>query len=402
MAEFKPIRTDSSHLNTTDIPIEDGKIIFVLDTNEIYIDKTDNSGVTPTVVRERQNIGINKNTNELFNIIDGNGANSISSTALASVRGCHIEGANNTITAVGMGYIHIEGYTNTDEGSGAGCNHIEGYGNINKSTSGEHHIEGYGNINYSSGPANHLSGYNNKIYGTYSYVSGSGNEVGTFTTSVVDGETIYNPSSAATASAAFGQDNKVQNNHGFVIGQNNVCVSEFGFIGGILNKYMTDDVTPQPMTNILFAIGNGNYPGGGAPANRSNIIEATYHEFKVYGDCEVKEDIIVTQDASIGRNLNIEGTFTQNGAKTLIFDYESLSSPAHYNVGSIIAHQDSTTHVWDFYRCNTANTSGAWDSTKWDLVGASQNDIDDIEDILDAMNTAIAQALAGNFTTSNS
>lgn len=53
MADFKPIRTDSAHFNTEDIPLEDGKIIFVLDTNEIYIDKTDNSGVTPTIVRER-------------------------------------------------------------------------------------------------------------------------------------------------------------------------------------------------------------------------------------------------------------------------------------------------------------------------------------------------------------
>lgn len=103
-----------------------------------------------------------------------------------------------------MGYIHIEGYTNTDEGSGGGCNHIEGYGNINYSTSGKHHIEGWENINYNSGPANHLEGYSNKVYGQYSHASGQINEIGTFTTSVVDGETVYTPSSNATASAVFG------------------------------------------------------------------------------------------------------------------------------------------------------------------------------------------------------
>ena len=48
MAEFKPVRTTSNHLNITDIPLEDGKIIFVLDTNEIYVDKVNNGVVTRT------------------------------------------------------------------------------------------------------------------------------------------------------------------------------------------------------------------------------------------------------------------------------------------------------------------------------------------------------------------
>lgn len=43
MAEFKPIRTISSKVNTTDIPLEDGQIIFALDTKETWIDR-DNNG----------------------------------------------------------------------------------------------------------------------------------------------------------------------------------------------------------------------------------------------------------------------------------------------------------------------------------------------------------------------
>lgn len=43
MADFKPIRTISSKVNTTDIPLEDGQIIFALDTKETWIDR-DNNG----------------------------------------------------------------------------------------------------------------------------------------------------------------------------------------------------------------------------------------------------------------------------------------------------------------------------------------------------------------------
>lgn len=165
MAEFKPIRTDSSHLNTTNIPIEDGKIIFVLDTNETYIDRINDDGQTIETIREKQGIGKTLVTNEIFNFIDGNNANIINETALGYVQGCHLEGGKNSITAAGNGYIHIEGYNNLDAGSGGGSNHLEGSNNINYSNSGCHHIEGSSNTNYMNGPANHIEGHDNRAYG---------------------------------------------------------------------------------------------------------------------------------------------------------------------------------------------------------------------------------------------
>jgi hypothetical protein len=38
MADFKPILTTETHVNTTDIPVERGQLIFAKDTGNIYID----------------------------------------------------------------------------------------------------------------------------------------------------------------------------------------------------------------------------------------------------------------------------------------------------------------------------------------------------------------------------
>lgn len=171
MAEFKPILTTETHVNTTDIPVERGQLIFAKDTGNIYIDDNTATRLSLNVysyyLDSNTRKGIISNSS---NIASGNYSYAEGYATTASGDYSHAEGCQTQATNT---YAHAEGYQTHATGI---YSHAEGAQTT--ASSYESHAEGQGttasgDYSHAEGHGATASGSNSHAEGDYATASGS-------------------------------------------------------------------------------------------------------------------------------------------------------------------------------------------------------------------------------------
>jgi hypothetical protein len=105
--------------------------------------------------------------------------------------------------------------------------------------------------------------------------------------------------------------------------------------------------------------------------NDSGFIDSSYHDSSKQDELVSGTNIKTINGNSIlgSGNLTINASAeVSNLLVALGLDTETYSTSTTYAVGDTVVHNNTV------YECNTANTTGTWDSTKWDLVPIIVND----------------------------
>ena len=398
MAEFKPIRTISSKVNTTDIPIDDGQIIFALDTKETWIDRNvSGTGTRDSMsivkidrVDDIQNYEFSALTSGSYsegdivhkdtywyarNKVDG------SDTSWDATHWEQISPSMTYTDPISNNYSCMTSGLNLSNSSfGVGeKNFMVGF------ASGDNFISGQRNAMSTNGCINNLiSGRQNRISGSYG---------GGFSDNIIGGygNQFHGNTSGCSQNIISGNNNSFEGCSGSC---SNIIEGSNNSINGMIN----DCVITGSGHSITGSQINGSFIGGlrnTITANSLSALTILGRFNEAYSTGEPPLLVIGNGDVNTRSNiLEVTGS-----ALTVKGD---IISPYNYLLNWIANTSYKVNHVVIYnsciYRCTTANTDAAWDSTKWDLIGASQSDITAIESTLDAMNDAIEDALAGHFT----
>lgn len=332
MAEVKMIRTVYSKNNTTDIPIVDGQLIYVLDTGEIYLDKDsetrqkfllftqdceDKRASLDFVANQtyfagdlifHNNYWYSRKTNGSSATFDSsewdqisfeNGSFTNQNYSLGANYSnygldCIVVGSNNLINWSSDSYSMVIGQRNKIIPNGCAGNLITGADNSIAQTSStgqgvnNNFIIGYSNkiVNASGTSGTVLSGSNNTVTTTpvnSSLINGYNNTIGG------SGPVNYSFVTGSNNTLSYGNNNVVEGesnevvgnvNYAHIGGYHNIVKQDMALVFGKWNKFYESNETTR-----LVTIGNGT-----SSSSRSNIVEVTASDVTIDGNLNVKNN----------------------------------------------------------------------------------------------------------------
>ena len=272
MANVKMIRTTSDKVNITDIPIDDGQLIFALDTQEIYIDKDDNR--TQSTIGKKYSIEDLESyvfvPNQSYSAGDliyregqwysrkTSGSSSVFTISEWDAISYYID---TSPEAAAYNYGFGTNYYNASvKGVMIGSDNL-----VTSISSSCEFVSGSKNKIVIPGTSNNaIMGYQNEISATSSSTGGGSNNI------IVGSTNKIKDASGSSNNAIFGQSNILQNGYigsSLIFGSSNTINGSsinYNFVGGYSNSISAGGGT----TNFLYGQGNTVSVGG----NTGNIL----------------------------------------------------------------------------------------------------------------------------------
>jgi len=299
---------------------------------------------------------------------------------------CHVEGSNN-VAMNSVQYAHVEGKDNIVT-SPYSCSHIEGVGHDTTSHGGNYPI--------------HVGGqYSSIINGNYLEFIGNGTNVSDVITRSNARVLDFDGNETLAGKLTIG-----------VAPANSMDVTTKGIVDGYIADAYSSSLTYNVgdyviYNNILYVCSTAitvaeawnsahwtatkvtemSGGGGGGGSADLSIVAPTYNSastYSTYDYCIYNDNlyrcIAVSTTGSftpadwtqvtIGGDLNSLrsdiSTNATNIANTISLLAPSYNGSNTYNVGDIVIYSSG------LYRCNSANTTGVWDSSKWTAITVSE------------------------------